>query len=366
MAEPWRDVTRWRRELLHDIARLDWSRLDTTTGVRAALFVVTPMMVGAATGNLLQGLYATVGANFLVNTEGSGPNATKLKILAAACLIEPVAMALGTLTGSTGLLAVPLVSLGVFLFLLAKTSTSWAQVALVAAVVFVVGVGLPGATVSDSVERLWTLMAGDVWVLLGIAFQRSRQPPVGTPGGPRVAPQDSRHLHPFLGDLSQHPEVLGQAFVTAIAAAIGLAIGIALHLPRDIWIMVTIIIAIRPGIGPTINSTIVLAVGTVFGAMIAAAVTLEVTSLFILAALLFLFAFGMFASRFVNQALFQALVTPFLIVLLNIIYPGDWWFAFARIADVAVGGVVAVLVVYLHYLELSLVGSRGQAHVTSR
>jgi uncharacterized membrane protein YccC len=140
--------------------------------------------------------------------------------------------------------------------------------------------------------------------------------------------------------------------VTALAAAIGLAIGLTLGLPRDIWIMVTVIIAIRPGVGPTINSTIVLVIGTTVGALVAAAVTLGMASLDVLEVLLFVFAFGMYASRLVNQALFQALLTPFLITLLNIIYPGDWWFALVRIADVIIGGVIAVVMVCILRLEL--------------
>ncbi|MGA2199747.1 MAG: hypothetical protein ABSG45_07385, partial [Nitrososphaerales archaeon] len=173
MGEPARDAARWRSELLYDITRFDWSRLETLTGLRAAAFVVTPMLVGASTGYLFQGLFATIGANFLTNTEGSGANATRLKVLAAACLIEPTAIALGTLTGSTGLLAIPLVAIGVFLLLLAKAYTSWSQVGLIAAVVFVVGAGLPGASVSSGIERLWTSVVGDCWVLLGVALQRS-------------------------------------------------------------------------------------------------------------------------------------------------------------------------------------------------
>ena len=338
---------------------------DPKTGLRAAIFVVTPLVVGAATGYLFQGLLATIGANFLTNTEGSGPSATSLRMLGVACLVEPAAMALGTLAGTTGILAIPSVSLGVFFLLMTRSSGRWIQVGLIGALVFVVGVGLPGDTPSSSLERLWALMAGDLWALLGIAIQwRSRSATRGA-DGPAHQPQDQRHIHPFHSGLSVHTEVFGQAVVTAIAAGVGLAIGVTLHLPRDIWIMITIIIAIRPGIGPTINSTIVIVVGTVLGAMLGAAVTLEVGGLAPLAATLFVLAFGMFSARLVNQALFQALVTPFLIVLLNIIYPGDWWFAFARIADVGIGGALAIAAVYLHYVQLTHTGSREPAGLQS-
>jgi len=344
--------------MLHDLTRTDSSRLDNLTGLRAAAFVIAPAVAGVATGYLFQGLFATVGANFLTSTEGSGPTATRLKILAAACLIEPSAFALGTLTGSTGFLAIPLVGLGVFIFLMMKTYASWAQVALITALVFVVGAGLPGASVPGAIERFWASMGGDLWAFFGVVLQRHRVTSAGGAGGSLQPAQDARHLHPFLIDMSVHSEVFRQAFVTAVAAAIGLAIGLALNLPRDIWIMITVIIAIRPGLGPTVNSTLAIVVGTVAGAMVAALVTLEITSVDVLVVLLFLFAFSMNASRFVNQALFQALVTPFLIILLDMIYPGDWRFALVRIADVAIGGGLAVIAVYLLCIELNLASQR--------
>jgi hypothetical protein len=356
MGEPARDATRWRRELLHDITRVDLSRLDNLTGLRAAAFVITPALVGVATGFLFQGLFATIGANFLTSTEGGGPNATRLKILAAACLIEPSAFALGTLTGSTGLLAIPVVGLGVFVFLMMKTYTSWAQVAIITSLVFVVGVGLPGASVSGATERFWTSMAGDLWAFCGVAIQRWGRTPTDGVMGTRGMTHDLRHLHPFFSDMSVHSEVFRQSLVTAVAAAIGLAIGLSLSLPRDIWIMITVIISIRAGLGPTVNSTVTIVVGTAVGAVIAAVVTLGVSGVDVLIVLLFLFTFAMNATRFVNQVLFQALVTPFLIILLDIIYPGDWRFALVRIVDVAIGGCLAVIAVYLLCLELNRTG----------
>jgi uncharacterized membrane protein YccC len=77
----------------------------------------------------------------------------------------------------------------------------------------------------------------------------------------------------------------------------------------------------------------------------------------VLGVLLFGFALVMYSSRLVNQALYQAFFTPFLIVLLNILYPGDWWFALVRIADVTIGGLVAIAAVYLLSLEFKSSGS---------
>jgi len=38
---------------------------------------------------------------------------------------------------------------------------------------------------------------------------------------------------------------------------------------------------------------------------------------------------------------------PFIIILLNIYYPGQWYLSFIRILDVAIGGAIAVAMVCL-------------------
>jgi uncharacterized membrane protein YccC len=85
----------------------------------------------------------------------------------------------------------------------------------------------------------------------------------------------------------------------------------------------------------------------VVGALIAAAITLGTSSPYLLSVLLFAFSVLMFAGRGVNTVLFQMSLVPFMIILLNIIYPGEWYFAFDRILDVAIGGAIAIGVVYV-------------------
>jgi uncharacterized membrane protein YccC len=54
----------------------------------------------------------------------------------------------------------------------------------------------------------------------------------------------------------------------------------------------------------------------------------------------------MFATRGVNLGLVQVFFAPFVIVLLNIIFPAGLEFAEARIFDVVLGGVISVATVY--------------------
>ena len=139
-------------------------------------------------------------------------------------------------------------------------------------------------------------------------------------------------------------ETIRQAFAIAVASAVGLAIGIALGLPRDFWIVVTIVLAIRPTIGSTVTFTLLIVIGTMIGAIVAAAITLEIGVPYVIAILLFAFAIAMFATRGVNLALVQLFLTPFIIILLDILYPGEWMLAVvSKDLTVAIGGVLAIV-----------------------
>ena len=220
--------------------------------------------------------------------------------------------------------------------LIARASPRWAQVGTFTAIAFAVGVGLPGFSADAAVLRSSYSLLGGLWALVGVELHRlvvSRN----RSAGPRIAANQTLSLS----------EALRSAFLIGIASALGFAIGFALGLPRDFWVVITIIITVRPSISLTISFTSMMAIGAVIGALIAAAITLETSDPFLLSALLFVFAVLMFASRGVNLGLVQVFLTPFIIILLNIIYPGEWYLAFYRILDVAIGVAIAITMVSL-------------------
>jgi uncharacterized membrane protein YccC len=90
-------------------------------------------------------------------------------------------------------------------------------------------------------------------------------------------------------------------------------------------------------------------IGTIVGALIAliALITLDNSNLSLRLALLFSFAVMVFATMKVNVILTQIFLVPVIIILLDIYYPGEWYLSFIRILDVAIGGAIAVAMVYL-------------------
>jgi uncharacterized membrane protein YccC len=181
-----------------------------------------------------------------------------------------------------------------------------------------------------------------LWALLGIEIQRFvlshriQQPSQSE----SAASEQQQPPTPRLA-------ALRSALMVGIASALGYTIGLVLGLPRDFWIIITIIVAVRPNGSLTITFTSMMIIGTIAGALIAAVVLHETTNLYLLLILLFSFAVVVFATSGVNVILTQIFLVPFIIILLNIYYPGEWYLSFIRIFDVAIGGVIAVAMVYL-------------------
>ena len=353
MAKDFRERQKFVRDLgsIGEIVRLDASAFDIRTGLRGAAFTTTPFVIGLATGHP-EAVIATLGALFLTNTEGPRAVALPLRILIIACFTEAAAFGLGTLVGTTDLLAIPLVGIGVFGALMVAGRQGWTSVGTFTAIAFAVGVGLPGGSTAAAGQRVWLSLIGALWAFLGASVERALGSH-GASAATSVTPQASKPGHEFYSQrprpsiLSLQSGALSHDTAVGVASAVGLSIGLALGLPRDFWIIVTIIITVRPNVGSTIRLTSMMVMGTIAGAVIAAAITLEVGDLYFLAALLFGFYALAFATRGVNLGLVQVFLTPSIIILLNILYPGHWQLAETRVLDVVIGGAMAVPAVYL-------------------
>ena len=327
---------------LKDIRSLDKSAFSLTVGLRAAAFVIAPLIVGFAIQQP-DLLLASLGANVLTNTERVLPTIPS-RILLVACFTEAASFGLGTLVATTSHLLSPiLLGIAIFAALITWASTKWAAVGMFTAIIFAIGVGLPGYSIQSAGLRTLFSLIGMLWALLGIEIQRfvlSHRIQQLSESESAASEQQPQPPTPRLA-------ALRSALMVGIASALGYTIGLVLGLPRDFWIIITIIVAVRPNGSLTITFTSMMIIGTIAGALIAAVVLHETTNLYLLLVLLFSFAVVVFATTGVNVILTQIFLVPFIIILLNIYYPGEWYLSFIRILDVAIGGVIAVAMVYL-------------------
>ncbi len=332
-----------------DIRRLDKSAFELAVGLRAAAFVIAPIIVGFAIQQPAL-LFASLGAVFLTFTQRFIPTIPS-RMLLLVCCTEAAAFGVGTLTATTAHLLSPiLLGIGVFVALFAWSYTKWAAVGMFTAIVFAVGVGLPGYSIQSAGLRTFFSLIGMLWALLGIEIHRfviSHRIQLSGPGNAAAGEKQS----------TPRLEALRSALLIGIASALGYSIGLVLGLPRDFWIVITIILAIRPNPNLTITFASMMVMGTIAGSMIAAVIILETSNHYLLLALLFSFAVVLFAVIGVNIILIQIFLVPFIIILLSIYYPGQWYISLFRILDVAIGGAIAVAIVYLKGLKFSRIRS---------
>jgi hypothetical protein len=332
------------KHFLRDTTRLNRPAFNIFTGLRSAVFVMAALLLGYII-NKTGFPFAGLGAIFLFNTEGQ-LSKVPASILLVAWAAEALSLGVGTVVGSLGIFSLILTGFGVFLISIAASKPAWMQLGTITAIVFAVSVGLPGDSFSQAAVRMELCLLGSIVALVGVMLDRF----VATRVINRMKKNFVKNTVPMT---SQSPSSslnsrapFSHAIVLGVACTIGSTIGFAFGLPRDYWIDAMIILLIRVSFGSAVAFASII-FGTIAGALIAAIVTLTIINIDLLLLLLFAFAVLMFSVRGVNLGLLQIFLVPFIIILLNIMFPGQWEIAIYRVLDVTLGGVIALTAAYL-------------------
>jgi hypothetical protein len=309
-------------------------RLDLTFGLRAAVFVVVPLFLGLATGQVLAGVLVTLGTLNLFMVQAPRPGHTPVAVIVLAVGTNALAWGLGTVVGTTtGPLQWALVGVGVFGILLTKRYARFNQLALFAAVMYVVAVGLPGG-LSAALLQGALIAVGGLWGLVGVILPAY----VAWVERPLRQPEGSPPPVPLPAGVT-----VGFSLAVAGTVAFGLALGPLLGLPRDYWVMLTVLCALHPALRDTFQYATMRAVGTIAGAAVAFALTVSVTDPWLLGGIVVVAAAMTFAVRAVNYTHYAIVLTVFLILLLNLAYQGGPRLAVDRVIDTAIGGTLAIV-----------------------
>jgi len=322
------------RTVAQDSRRFRWAEFDLPTGARAALFTIVPLLVGYAAGQVEAGVLATLGALNLFMAQHPGRAGDPPRWLVVAAFANAGAFGLGTLidTAPYGV-EVYLVGLLVWAFLAAGTSPGKSQIALIAAVMLVVPVGLPGGTALDAGPRALYVLLGGSWGLLGALLPRwvprlrTWTRSVTLPPPPPIHHGIRRAVFPG---------------IVAATVAVGFYVGLRLDLVRDFWVMLTILVALRPDLAATFSTATMRILGTIAGAAIAYGLTVSVPEVPVLVVLLAVSATLTFATRTVNYIFYATSLTVFVIVLLELSFAGGPGVAVVRVVDTLIGGALAL------------------------
>jgi uncharacterized membrane protein YccC len=207
------------------------------------------------------------------------------------------------------------------------------------AIAFVVGVGVADAPGLTEAKVALPMVGGG---LLAIALSGLQV--LLVKHRPDEPPEPWSTVPKRCADGLKDPVLVRQAIGMALAGAIGLAVVPFTHQSNGAWLVTGALMVFKPGHGETVRVALTRAGATVFGAAFAggiAALTGQPWVLLVLALALTWCAEAVVRRSF---AVFVLLITPLSILLINVMVPGDWEVAFLRVADVAAGSALAIVI----------------------
>lgn len=344
----------WDEIVVEPIVRFDRTKLDPWLGVVVAIAVAVPVGIGLATTWVEAGVMAALGAFNLFLGVGGMPTRSRARATVLAWVLNAAGLGLGTVVVSLGGPILLEVAFGVAALSAVHVVPAGRWAAITAAVLFGMGVGLPGASLLAASQRVELILAGGAWAigtsLLARWVRRLRS---GTPGGvvrtqPRVLPGIDRNLG-----------LIGSA-VTGVAAAAAFGLGNALGLPRDYWTILTVVVVFQTGMLAAIATSTARLVGTLIGAVLGGVLTAVVAGPAAATLVISVLAGATLAVRPASSAVYAILLTPFVITVLNLSYPGGWDLAASRVLDTLLGAGCALVATELLCL-LAPRASRGRS-----
>jgi uncharacterized membrane protein YccC len=313
---------------------------DWVGGLRLACAFLLPVAVGLAVNEKLTGLFVGVGAFMVANADLGESFVQRLRSMIPAAIAIPAMTALGMAIGSHRWVTV---AVGAVVMLaggfIAAVGREAALFGTFFAIAFVVGVGVAGAPGLTEAKVALPMVGGG---LLAIALSGLQVLLVDH--RPDEPPEPWSTVPKRLADGLSDPVLMRQAIGMALAGAIGLAVVPFTHQSNGAWLVTGALMVFKPGYGETIQVALTRAVATVFGAAFAggmAALTSQPWVLLVLALALTWCAEAVVRRSF---AVFVLLITPLSILLTNVLVPGDWEVAFLRVADVAAGSALAIVI----------------------
>jgi uncharacterized membrane protein YccC len=202
------------------------------------------------------------------------------------------------------------------------------------------------AVLVETVRRAAADLSGEV-----VSSDGARSDP--TPDSPEPEPH---HVWAALRkNMFWRSLVLRHGLRVGVATAATLVIGRALGVPQLAWVTLTILVIMRPVIASTLSRTVQRVIGTVVGTAIAAiVVTYFAPGSAVLVGLAFACAVVIALLTPVNYMFFASAIAIFVLFLLGTTFPGDLSYAGFRIANTAVGAVIAVIATFVLWPNRSI------------
>ena len=327
----------------------DFFKLEAS-GVRTSLATVLPLIIGQITGFPAIGLFVGLSGLYLSVTDKEG---STIFTLLAALLLNAAMMFAGTLIGNDILLSIGL--LFAVAFIGGMTSAFGevvGQIGFVATLVFAVALGQAG-DLSSAQERFTAFLAGGAFSLLLTMtlwfFNRKTSSAIDETDAQKEIEQETKKnpLHGLLEQLTPKSIIFRHALRLAVASAIAIAIYKFFKLEHGYWLIITVLVIVKPVFADTRKRAFERVLGSVAGGILAVIIAALFQNIVILDVLLILFSVLAFSHVRSNYGFYVLFLTPFVVLMIDTVIPGDWEIALVRILDTLIGGAIALFVTYL-------------------
>ncbi len=183
---------------------------------------------------------------------------------------------------------------------------------------------------------------------------------------PPAQPDSSSIIDTLHYNLTFDSVLFRHALRLALITTLAELIASVLQLPRGYWITLTVVVALKPNFGGTSQTTLQRVIGTILGGIIGIILVLLIKNQVAIAVCLLMLVFVAMSVRSLSYSIFIILLTPAIILLLNIINAGDWKVGLLRIIDSLAGGALALLGSYLLFPSWERRQLPGQLEKTIR
>lgn len=335
------------RSLLPSLA-VQWDLISGGPALAAGAWIVLPLVIGLTFDQLGPSVLASIGVLNVLLIVMTTDRARWGRVLGLAAILNALAFTTGAGLGMASiLLAIPLSGLVILGIEVLSYRAALPELMIVVSACFVIGLGLRTSGSPPLPDVFTSFLLGGLWalVLVSVLARWKEERPTSFP--------PTELLGEALTGAVTRANWLS-AIVTGIAISVGLSIGVLLKLPRDYWVLLTIIVVMRSSLTATLERMGSRISGTILGAGVGGIVTVLFLPAWASIPLLGVFIAAAIAVQRANYLLYALFLTPFVVVLLNLLAPAGITIAVDRVIDTLIGGLIGAVVA----LVAGLVGGR--------
>jgi uncharacterized membrane protein YccC len=163
----------------------------------------------------------------------------------------------------------------------------------------------------------------------------------------RTLPKRSSIVETLRNNLTFGSVTFRHALRLALVTTVAELLSSLLKIPTGYWVTLTAVVALKPNFGGTSQTTVQRILGTVLGGIIGITLVVLIQNQLVITVCLLLLIVAAWSMRPLSYTIFVTLLTPIVILIINMTGAGGWNIGLLRIVDSLAGGGLALFGSYL-------------------